>query len=466
MPATAGFGIHLLRMDRADLNSLAPRAATVRRIAERLGFALVGIAPAEPTQHEADLRAWLAAGKHGSMEYLARQADTMIDPRALVPDAKSIICLADRYDGGSPIPDRESSASNPQSEIRNPKSEPPLGRIASYAHGDDYHWVMKRRMHAMADELRVMWPGHEFRSCVDTAPLLEREHAARAGLGWIGKHTLLIHPQLGSWLYLGEIVTSLPIATSAQSAFPAPLIPPHEFDGAGGHCGTCTRCIEACPTQCITPYSVDASRCVSYLTIEHRGQIDPSLHPMMRNWLAGCDVCQSVCPFNQVEEHATRTKRQVETNVHALKTLSESSPNSRAENLTTTNASDASPAAGTMNPQYQPLTCDVGAVHPEYASRPPAPALPLLAVLNWTESDRQAALVKSALKRIKLDMWKRNALIAAGNWLMDHDDPTLRSRVEQLAGEESESDLVRATARQVMARLDEKAGGSPGVAPG
>ncbi len=463
-------------MDPREINSLAPRAATVRRIAESLGFALVGIAPAEPTNHEAELRRWIGEGKHGSMDYLARQVDTMADPRKLVPAARSVICLADRYGGRdegnrarrhegaeaqidwdsalntpvsnpqSAVHDPQSSLStpNPKSEIPNPKSSSPLGRIASYAHGDDYHWVMKRRMHAMADELRVLWPEHEFRSCVDTAPLMEREHAARAGLGWIGKHTLLIHPQFGSWLYLGEIVTTLVIATSSESAFPAPLIPPDD------HCGTCTRCIDACPTQCITPHSVDASRCVSYLTIEHRGEIDPTLHPMMGDWLAGCDVCQAVCPFNQGEGQGPRAKGQGKEDAP---TFSGGAEGPRADSLAAANADVAPHAATTMNAQYQPRSCAVGSVHPEYAPRPPAPALPLLTVLNWTETSRQAALVRSALKRIKLDMWKRNALIAAGNRLTEHDDPSLRSRVESLSCDEGASEMVRATAKQVMARL-------------
>ncbi len=437
-----------------DTSDLAPRAATVRRVAESLGFALVGIAPAEPTDHEAELRAWLAAGKHGDMEYLARQVDTMIDPRVLVPGAKSVICLADRSGGGrhegTEAPRREGKSPNDLvSMLPTINSElSALGRIARYAHGDDYHWVMKRRMHAMADELRMLWPQHEFRSCVDTAPLMEREHAARAGLGWIGKHTLLIHPQLGSWFYLGEIVTTLTLATSADSAFPSPLIPPDD------HCGTCTRCIDACPTQCITPHSVDASRCVSYLTIEHRGEIDPSLHPMMGEWLAGCDVCQEVCPFNQGQ--GLRAEVQGVGNGgqrDSVPPLSGRAEGPHASSPVPTDSQFPVRAGSMMHPEYQPRTCAVGSVHPEYAPRPPAPALPLLTVLNWNEAARQATLVRSALKRIKLDMWKRNALIAAGNWLAQNAGDALRHCVEALSRDDRESEMVRATAKQVMARL-------------
>jgi epoxyqueuosine reductase len=378
----------------------------VHRLASSLGFALVGIASAEPTGYKKAFELWLAAGKHGEMAYLQTSFDTRIDPQRLLPGATSIICVADWYGGqegqvpgterqGVRSPHSPSALSHPQS----PSSPLPHGRIARYAWGDDYHRIIKPRLHQLADDLRAKWPQHDFRSAVDTAPLLEREHAKSAGLGWIGKHTLLIHPQLGSWLLLGAIVTTLPIETSANANYPSPLTPPTD------HCGTCTRCIDACPTQCITPYSVDASRCISSLTIEHRSAIDPALHPLMHDWIAGCDVCQEVCPFNQ----EAMGGRPAEAH-----------------------------AGAAMRPQYQP--------------RPPAPSVPLIELLNWTEADREAALIRSPLKRIKLDMFKRNALIAAGNWIAKHDDPALREKVMAMAMDESESQVVRETARQVARR--------------
>ncbi len=375
----------------------------VYRLAASLGFSLVGIAPAAPSDHAAQFRAWLDAGKHGDMDYLARYADIALDPRHIVPGAKAIICVADRY-GGAAI---ESGAMEPDSGGPQP-ARSPTGRIARYAQGDDYHRVMKNRLHQLADALREKHPDHLFRTTVDTAPVMEREHAARAGLGWVGKHTLVIHRQLGSYFLLGEIITTVPLQTSAEAGYPPPTAAPVD------HCGSCTRCIDACPTQCITPYSIDASRCISYLTLEHRGEIDPALHPMMRDWLAGCDVCQEVCPFNQ-----------------------QAGGEAVVDRVKTDEAKDheAKPAALSR-----------------YAPR--LPSLAILEVLEWTEMDRRQALERSALKRIKLDMFKRNALIAAGNYLADCDDAPMRERIAALAADEGESPLVRQTAKQVLARAE------------
>ncbi|MEX0887598.1 MAG: QueG-associated DUF1730 domain-containing protein, partial [Phycisphaeraceae bacterium] len=326
------------------------------------------------------------------------------------------------------------------------------GRFARYGWGDDYHKVMKKRLHALADALRQRWPEAVCKCTVDTAPILEREHAARAGLGWVGKHTLLIHPRLGSYMLLGAIVTTLEIEptrrvrcadlpesdTAAYTASPG-------ADGAGAgaeasrsaqrtlrtlpplpgadHCGTCTRCIDACPTQCIENpaetgrRSVDATRCISYLTLEHRGPIEASLHEAMGDWVAGCDVCQEVCPFNVRHE-------------------------------------------GTEGKVERRNVPDV--MHPRYAPRPALVAgVPLIEMLGWTEEDRRAAFQSSAFKRIKLDMLKRNALIAAGNALREREDAALRERedaalrerVAALAADEGEAELVRETARQVLAGL-------------
>ncbi len=370
--------------------NLAPRAQTVRRLAQEQGFALLGIAPAQPSEHTEHVVTWLARGSHGEMGYLAQNIEQRLDPRALLPGARSIICVADLYVEG-PTP----SAAMGKSEI-------PFGRIARYAWGDDYHRVMKKRLHTLADALRERWPEHHYRTTVDTAPILEREHAQRAGLGWTGKHTLLIHPDLGSWLLLGEIITTLPLQTAADA-------------GSGpmtDHCGTCTRCIDACPTQCITPHQIDAQRCISYLTLEHRGPIDPALFPAMGSWIAGCDVCQEVCPFNQ-EQRGFKEDR------------SAAALSSKASIL------------------------------PNYRPRPPAPGIQLLDLLNWDGEERRRAFERSALKRLKLDQLKRNALIAAGNYLRERNQPALRHRIEEIAGNAQEVELVRATASAVLARLDD-----------
>lgn len=380
-----------------------PSSHTIADWVDGLGFALVGVTPAQPTAHEAFFRQWLAQGKHGQMHYLANHVDKRLDPAKLLPGAKSIICVADRYAAQWP-----GDAEQGQIEDGVDQAPPATGRLARYAWGADYHKVIKKRLFVLADALREKWPGHDYKAAVDTAPILEREHAQRAGLGWQGKHTLLIHPKLGSWLLLGQIVTTLEI-----QPYDEPMT---------DHCGTCTRCIDACPTQCITPYQLDAQQCISYLTIEHRGPIAPDLHPQMGDWIAGCDVCQEVCPFNSPPPDTPP---------------------------------DISPGRSTIVPtdHLAGHPRHTLSVHPRYTPRRPAPVLLLLEILNWGVADRQEAFRGSALKRIKLDMLKRNALIAAGNSLCRHHDAGLLKRVQALADDPDEPELVRLTAQQVCSRL-------------
>jgi len=347
-------------------------AQQIREMAEGLGFALAGFAPIQRTERGEYIVQWLNDGKHGQMHYMANNLPVRLDPAQLLPDSRAIICVADQYAHAAP---------------ENQPTQEPFGRIARYAWGDDYHKVIKKRLFQIADQLREQFPDEQFKTVVDTAPLLEREHAERAGLGWIGKHTLLIHPALGSWLLLGAIVTTLPVE------------PDEKQTAITDHCGTCTRCIDACPTDCIEPYKLDASRCISYLTIEHRELIDEDLQQQMGDWVAGCDVCQEVCPHN-------------------------------------TSGIDGMPL-----PVYQP--------------RSYAHGLNLLELLNWEAEDRQTTFQGSALKRIKLDMLKRNALIAAGNYLYSHEDDALGKRIQELTADPSQPDLVRDTAKQVRDRLHE-----------
>ncbi len=349
--------------------------AILRRCGE-LGFALAGVAPARPTERAAELDAWLDAGRHGEMAYLDRRRDVLVDPRRLLDGARSVICVADRYhDGGLDIDP------GPRAGPGAAPGPAHTGRIARYARGADYHRVIRRRLRVLSDELSARHPDEAFRTCVDTAPLLERELAEQAGLGAVGKHTLLIARGTGSYLLLGEIVTTM-VLTPTPTAEPDP-------------CGTCTRCIDACPTRAITPWAVDATRCISYLTIEHRSPIEPRYHRAMGDWIFGCDVCQEVCPHNQ--------------------------PTARSR---------------------------AASVHEAYAPR--REGFDLLEVLGWTEDDRRAAFVTSALKRAKLAMMKRNALIAAGNALARRDDAALRARIEAIAEDGAEDEVVRTTARAVL----------------
>ncbi len=389
---------------------------------KQLGFALCGVCEAKPSDRADFFRGWLADGKHGEMDYLARNVAVRVDPEELVEGARAIVCVADSLN--SELPDSSS-------EFRAPSSE--FGQVARYAQYSDYHKVLKKRLHKLADRLAEQYPDETFRGCVDTAPLFEREHAARAGLGWIGKHTLLINPREGSHLLLGAIVTTLTIEPDTP-----------EVD----HCGTCTRCIDACPTQCITPYSVNASRCISYLTIEHRSAIDPSLHEAMGNWIFGCDVCQDVCPHvrkakqlspSPLQEEGRgegkaqdRVARQEE---HAA--LYEVSPS--------LNSSLGGRGIEAEPPEFLPAATGYQQLHVSFD---------LFTILHWTENDRCDAFIGSAMKRAKLDMMQRNALIAAGNVLRNHDVPALRDRIEQLAADDSALPLVQQTARDVLANFN------------
>ncbi len=340
------------------------------------GFAAAGVASVEPTRWERELRAWLAAGKHGTMSWLENNVEVRADPARLVEGARAAVMVADLYhtrvDGGDlPL-------------------EPGQGRVARYARGTDYHDVIKKRLHTLCDALRGRFPGERFRAFTDTAPVLERELAQRAGIGWTGKHTLTIHPRIGSYLLLGGFVTTLTLET------------PEAQHAVTDHCGTCTRCIDACPTDAITPYSVDGSVCISYLTIEHRSPIDGRFHEAMGAWVFGCDVCQEVCPHNSPRE---------------------------PEQL---------PEGGrTRHAAYEP-------------TREPADRFDLLEVLGWNAEDRSRVLSKSAMKRATLAMWRRNVAIAAGNALRSNDLPDLRARLTSIAADDTEDPMVRDAARQAL----------------
>jgi epoxyqueuosine reductase len=246
-------------------------AREVRELARRCGFELAGVAPASPSPDFCRYRDWANRGLAGAMRYLTdHRAAVRSDPRNLLASARSVISVGKLYDTPQPY-----STTFMGGE---------LAWISRYAWGDDYHDVLRRGLEQLA---ALLGPDHEHRVCVDTAPLLERSWARAAGLGWIGKNTCLINQQIGSWLFLGELLTSLEIEIA-----PANSPPPDR-------CGTCTRCIDACPTQALTPYQLDATRCISYFTIELRGPIPDQFHAAMGAHVFGCDICQEVCPWNR-----------------------------------------------------------------------------------------------------------------------------------------------------------------------
>ena len=251
-------------------------AERIQARAVELGFDLVGIAPAGMASHASAYADWVAAGMMGEMAYLARDPDRRSDLRRVLPDARTVIVVGLNYYTVN-LPD----------EI---KRDPSRGLIARYAWGIDYHEVMTARLQELAAFIREA-AGSEVASkvFVDTWPVLERDWALAAGLGFIGKNTCLIQPRAGSWLFLGGVITDVDLTPSPRSS-------PHR--GEAVSCGRCTRCLAACPTNAFpSPYVLDARKCISYLTIELKGSIPIELRPLMGNHIFGCDICQDVCPW-------------------------------------------------------------------------------------------------------------------------------------------------------------------------
>jgi epoxyqueuosine reductase len=252
-------------------NKLSNLTSWIKGQAHALGFTLVGITSPSPPDHMQVYQTWIEAGRHAGMDYLARE-DAITkrrDPRLILPDCQSIVVLGTAY----PIDVGKATKTSGF-------------RVAGYALGEDYHSILVKRCESLVQDIEAhLESPFPHRIYTDTGPLLEREMGQRAGLGWIGKNTCLIHPRHGSNFLLAEILVGLDLEPD----------PPFTSD----HCGTCTRCIEACPTGCILPdRTLDAGRCISYLTIEHKGPIARQLRPAIGEWLFGCDICQLVCPWN------------------------------------------------------------------------------------------------------------------------------------------------------------------------
>lgn len=363
------------RSNLASSMSAALEAEPILTLCRAEGFSAVGVCDAQRTSREREIRTWIAQKKHGAMEWFETQVEARLDPSSLLPGVRSIICVADRYSQG--IPDAV------------PEDGPILGKTARYARGLDYHRRMKRRLRRITKRLAALHPEATFRACSDIEPLLEREHAARAGLGRIGKHTLLIIPGQGSWVVLAEILTTLHIRPTHPRG--ALLDDP---------CGSCRACIDACPTGAIEPWSVDASRCLSHLHIEERGDPPAHFEDATEGWIFGCDMCQEVCPHNQP-----------------------------------TRASRATPT------------------HADYDGR--LGTLPLAEIIRWTPEARAAAFERGALKRVTLSMARRNAIMAAADGLLRRDDPAALAAIRESA--EDADPLVRAAARRALERLSRPA---------
>lgn len=241
----------------------------IRQYARALGFELVGIAPVQSPPHAESFLLWLAQGYAGAMEYLERTAHLRINPATLLPDARSAVVVGLNY-APAELPDTDY-------------------RIARYALGDDYHRVIREKLETLLSAIQAVAPHAQGRVCVDSAPVLERDLALLAGLGWYGKNTCLINTHRGSYFLIGVLLLTLKL----------------EYDApAQGGCGSCRLCLDACPTGAlVAPYQLDARRCISYLTIELRDSIPVAYREPMGAWLFGCDICQEVCPFNRARAH-------------------------------------------------------------------------------------------------------------------------------------------------------------------
>lgn len=258
-------------------------AARLQSEALALKFAACGVATLEPSSHQSELRDWLEKGFAGTMRYLHRQADKRSNPALIVPGATRAVVVLDNY--------YHPGATQPAGEASGDWKPRPTVSIARYAQGADYHRVTGERLARLADWLKQEG-ATVARLYVDAGPVPERELAVRAGLGWIGKNTMMIRPTLGSWFFIGCILTDLELPVSAALNY--------------DRCGSCTRCLDACPTEAlVAPRVLDATRCISYLTIEQKGPIPEELLPHLSGWAFGCDICNEVCPWNVKFAEAT-----------------------------------------------------------------------------------------------------------------------------------------------------------------
>ena len=315
-----------------DPQTIADLKTSLTQWGNNLGFQAVGIAHLDLSEDAAHLRRWLDQGYHGDMGYMAKHGRKRYTPNELVPNTLSIISARMDYypRSGSPAED----------VLNNPE----LGYISRYALGRDYHKLFRKKLKSFAEQLATRIGEYGYRVFVDSAPVLERAIARNAGLGWIGKNTNLINKDAGSWFFLGEIYTDLPLQTDRPTE---------------NHCGSCRACLDVCPTQAfIGPYELDARKCISYLTIEHRGSIPEELRPLMGNRIYGCDDCQLVCPWNKFAK--------------------------------TTPITDFEPRSGLDDSE-------------------------LVELFQWTKQDFEEKTQGSAIRRIGHDNWLRNIAVALGN---------------------------------------------------
>jgi epoxyqueuosine reductase len=344
--------------------ALARLAGSIREWGRELGFQQIGISGLAIQEDEERLMRWLEQGRHGAMDYMARHGRRRARPQELVPGTLRVISARIDY-----LPPEARDAEQVL-------ADPALGYVSRYALGRDYHKVVRRRLAHLADKIRSHSTSVAYRAFVDSGPMLEKAFARDAGLGWIGKHTNLINRTAGSWFFLGEILTDLPLPTD---------------EAATNHCGTCRACIDVCPTGAIVaPYELDATRCISYLTIELRSAIPEPLREAVGNRIYGCDDCQLVCPWNKFAQISAE---------------------------------------------------------PDFVPRNGLDGTALVELFAWTEDEFMTRTEGSAIRRIGYECWLRNIAVALGN------APTTPEVVAALAARRADSSaLVREHVQWALAQ--------------
>ena len=327
-------------------------AQSIKSWGRELGFQKVGIAGIELPEDEERLLAWLGHGRHGTMAYMQRHGTRRSRPAELVPGTLRVVSARMDY---------RTDSADPEAVLR----EPDLGYVSRYALGRDYHKVLRNRLARLADRIAKAAGSEGYRAFTDSAPVLEKALARNAGLGWIGKHTNLLDRHDGSWFFLGEVFTDLPLPVDSPVT---------------SHCGSCTACIDVCPTRAIVaPYELDARRCISYLTIEHAGPIPEEFRTAIGNRIYGCDDCQLVCPWNRYSKLATE---------------------------------------------------------PGFRSRNGLDAPRLIELFRWSEDDFLRMTEGSAIRRIGYERWLRNVAVALGN------APATEEVIGALRSRESDASVV------------------------
>ncbi|MGZ8268887.1 MAG: tRNA epoxyqueuosine(34) reductase QueG [Burkholderiales bacterium] len=364
-----------MQQDEAQTLDFGPLAQDIKRWGVELGFQQIGITDCELGDAESRLAEWLARGWHGNMDYMAAHGTKRSRPQELVPGTLRVISVRMDY-----LP---ADARAPMDVL----ADPAAAYLSRYALGRDYHKVLRRRLQRLADRITEAIGPFRYRAFTDSAPVMEVAFAEKAGLGWRGKHTLLLNRQAGSWFFLGELYTDLPLPVDEPAA---------------AHCGRCRACIDVCPTGAIVaPYALDARRCISYLTIEHKGSIPEALRPSIGNRVYGCDDCQLACPWNRF----------------------------------------ARPSAES-----------------DFSVRNGLDSAELVQLFAWSEAEFHERLAGSAIHRIGYERWLRNMAVGMGNALRSlGDDARARAIQEALASRRDHpSTLVR---EHVAWALEQRASG-------